>query len=577
MKIFVINLEQEAERRKEMRRQLDALGAAFEFVAAVDGRSLSAVELAENYDTAKAKREREVMTLPEIGCALSHLAVYRKVVAENLPGALILEDDAKLSGDTLTVANRLSALIPPDEARVVLLNHVPRYLRRSRMPLTATHSLVQPHSLCWCAHGYFVTRTAAARLLDKLHPVWITIDHWRRVQETDAVTVSAVTPFVVSLAPAAEHSSIANRGVKERGLAGGLLRLRRRYCHVGLPAYLWRKFVRMTAELSATVSGNVIRQDAADGEETAPIHIVFAPDKNFAAHTGVALASVIRHCHRPAALRFYILFMPGAGEEDFWADIRRRYDAIARLAGGRTEWIDAREQLSGLPGGWSEHLTPATFARLLIPDLLPQLERCLYLDGDLVALDDVAKLWAVDVSAAAFGAGTEMGCNYGVALANFPSQRQFFNAGVLLMNLPRFRARDYGRKCLQLARETEWHGGYADQDVLHVVCGGDCQLLDNRWNIQTGAPPSAVPGIAHFTGRKKPWHFYFGNPYGTAYWRERWRTPFRRLSAAEWADLLRSAKSNLLRLHLKPRRGIWRLTVLGRRLIDIAPAADGEV
>lgn len=98
MKIFVINLESEQSRMQKIKQQLDSLGLEFERFPAVMGRELTQSQISELYDPQKAVQElgRE-LRLAEIGCSASHMAIYRKIVDENIPISLIIEDDAIIS------------------------------------------------------------------------------------------------------------------------------------------------------------------------------------------------------------------------------------------------------------------------------------------------------------------------------------------------------------------------------------------------------------------------------------------------------------------------------------------------
>ncbi|MDR1146655.1 MAG: hypothetical protein LBK71_11045 [Verrucomicrobiales bacterium] len=238
---------------------------------------------------------------------------------------------------------------------------------------------------------------------------------------------------------------------------------------------------------------------------TEPIHIVLASDKNFAVPAGVALALILRHSAEPGRLCFYVL-SPSATPLD--ARTRAAYQKLVADGGAKLEWVEYdRQRLDGLRV--EGHLAAATYGRFLIPELLPRLERCLYLDADLVALDDLAALWDEDVSGAALGAVHDWEKCHG------QRQRNYFNAGVLLMNLRRIRERELDREWWRVARERA-NGAdydYADQGVLNAVCARDCQWLDPRWNIQTGAPLTVRPGIVHFTGRGKPWQFWLGHDF----------------------------------------------------------------
>lgn len=91
---FVISLPDCTERRTAISRRLQGLGIAFEFFDAVDGRhGLDPVHEAQ-IDRVKTVRDGHTLSDPAYACALSHINVYRRIVAAAIPHALILEDDA---------------------------------------------------------------------------------------------------------------------------------------------------------------------------------------------------------------------------------------------------------------------------------------------------------------------------------------------------------------------------------------------------------------------------------------------------------------------------------------------------
>ena len=87
---FFINLDHDTGRRAALERQLDALGLPYSRFPGVYGKALPADELARHYDHARATGQSRELTVGEVGCALSHLGVYRAMIEQNLPYALIL-------------------------------------------------------------------------------------------------------------------------------------------------------------------------------------------------------------------------------------------------------------------------------------------------------------------------------------------------------------------------------------------------------------------------------------------------------------------------------------------------------
>ena len=107
--VYVISLARAKERRENMRRQLDALGMRYEVVDAVDGATLNSEEYIHRLRPLQFKMTygREMLK-GEIGCFLSHCAVWERVTKSEAGCALILEDDAVLPDDLPNIVTRVN-------------------------------------------------------------------------------------------------------------------------------------------------------------------------------------------------------------------------------------------------------------------------------------------------------------------------------------------------------------------------------------------------------------------------------------------------------------------------------------
>lgn len=179
----------------------------------------------------------------------------------------------------------------------------------------------------------------------------------------------------------------------------------------------------------------------------------------------------------------------------------------------------------------SSYLSNATYWRFALPDYLKNLEKVIYLDADLVVLEDVANLFFQDVEDLALGACLDWGVVYPSAFSHSTDERakleklgytdfsRYFNAGVLLLNLKFFRKEQLSLKLLKLAQENSFH--MHDQDALNVLLNGKFKVLDHRWNfavhpnitkydcqVQKEIDDSISKmdmAIIHYVGAKKPW------------------------------------------------------------------------
>lgn len=205
MKIFVINLERSFERKLALQRRFNELGLTAEFIKAVDGNVLTQEDI-------KAKTcPLNYAFLPgEIGCALSHQLVYKKMLDEGISDALILEDDVLLPD---TLPELLNACATDSEKpEVLLLSRVNKYFKN---PVGSINGKFKVYKIqhATTTHSYIINLPAARNLLKALHPVWMTADKWSLFEDYSLLNVKAVIPAPVELSSAAAISTInGNKG-----------------------------------------------------------------------------------------------------------------------------------------------------------------------------------------------------------------------------------------------------------------------------------------------------------------------------------------------------------------------------
>jgi glycosyl transferase family 25 len=208
IRIFVINLKSSVTRRESLQRRLDELNLTAEFIEAVNGHNLTGIEFAEhtlpvNYAYMKG----------EVGCALSHQLIYKKMVSGNIDTALILEDDVDLPDNLPAILSqiKLTAHLP----EVTLLSRVNKFCKRNHRILTPDYTLHPVHQAT-TAHSYLITRQAAANLLAALYPIWMVADKWTLFEDYGWIKVNAIVPALVTLSAASSDSTInSQKGSEE--------------------------------------------------------------------------------------------------------------------------------------------------------------------------------------------------------------------------------------------------------------------------------------------------------------------------------------------------------------------------
>lgn len=163
-----------------------------------------------------------------------------------------------------------------------------------------------------------------------------------------------------------------------------------------------------------------------------------------------------------------------------------------------------------------DYYSKTTYFRLFIPNLYPQYDKVLYLDSDIVILDDIAELYNLDMGDDLVAAApddviqfNEVFQVYAEKVVGVADYRMYFNAGVMLMNLHQLRKFRFQEKFLFLLDRIKFAVAQ-DQDYLNRLCKGRVKLVDRVWDRM----PIEDPGIKvedvkliHYNLAYKPWHF----------------------------------------------------------------------
>jgi lipopolysaccharide biosynthesis glycosyltransferase len=288
--------------------------------------------------------------------------------------------------------------------------------------------------------------------------------------------------------------------------------------------------------------------------------LVLACDAGYAMPLATTLRSLVEHNtgHHPIAI--YVLV------DSFPEELCRRVSASLPSPGRAINWIpidlNAFSEFSTMPG-----VSKMTYARLLIPQVLPeQISRVLYLDTDILVLRDLWPLWKQELGDAVVGAVRDGVDNLLQAksdrVAKVPAVKSYFNAGVLLMDLARWRADGVSERALAYLKQFP-DSLFGDQDALNVACDDKWKSLDLRWNFQghlkqriADLPPDDIPGIVHFITNGKPWKASSLSANASLYESFRSRTQFARSAWEKIADVV---VKNAMRLHnLLSRASAWR-------------------
>lgn len=255
------------------------------------------------------------------------------------------------------------------------------------------------------------------------------------------------------------------------------------------------------------------------------IHVAYSTDDTYAQFVGVSVCSLFENKETHTPIDVFILD-GGIGDEN-----KSKLNALSEKYGFTLHFIVIDTDLFA----WfrlDKHLTQATYYRLVLPDLLPGLNKVLYLDSDIIVKSDISELYATDITDYSLAAVEQYGQHRWKAL-HMAKGTKYFNAGVMLINMQQRREQQLSASILAFIQKHHNGLNNHDQDALNAVLQGNWLSLPLKYNYMTLLPKiypvnyhewDKTISIVHYT-RLKPWNYLCTNPLKKEYFRYLALTP----------------------------------------------------
>ncbi len=177
----IISSSKAPARRKSVEENFAALGLQPNFFEAIMGDELSQQELNT------VSQADGLLTLGEIGCALSHLEIYKQLLRSSEPYIFIFEDDARLTREFVRAIPAIQRFMAGQDKPTVLSLHRIRGHVHPVFRLDSEKRIL--HVLAGSTgHGYVINRQAAANILKAQTPLRFEIDAWAIYQKLCYIT-----------------------------------------------------------------------------------------------------------------------------------------------------------------------------------------------------------------------------------------------------------------------------------------------------------------------------------------------------------------------------------------------------
>lgn len=238
------------------------------------------------------------------------------------------------------------------------------------------------------------------------------------------------------------------------------------------------------------------------------ISISFAATDSFSRHLAVVLVSVLKNNQQDRFV-FHVLHR---NISEFNQALLK--STAEKWRNGRIVFHKVDIEVFATAPLPSPHISVESYFRLMLPKILVDESRTLYLDVDILCCKGIRELWETNLDGFACAAVSEemypKGSLLHFARPEASERQEYFNAGVMLFNLDYIRANGLESVPFDILETWTEKIGYADQDVLNLAYHGKVKFISRKFNFMGKWGPERVYSpvvIRHFASfSQKPWN-----------------------------------------------------------------------
>lgn len=258
------------------------------------------------------------------------------------------------------------------------------------------------------------------------------------------------------------------------------------------------------------------------------INICVSCDNNYSKYAGVVIASILSNSSKGDNLSIYVI--DGGISEQHKEEIL----SLKSIKDCKINFVNVDQQMFDDYAKVRTHsyLTIASYYRLKLSSLLPNVDKIIYFDCDMVINSSLAELFNTDMENCLIAGVLDLNKR---ELKRNPN---YVNAGMLVFNLKNMRLDGTENRFLEWTKENIDSIKVGDQTIINEVCKGKIKIVPDVWNVQSSnftnrSSYTNKPNVVHFVARKKPWHWASYSFHRNLYFKYLQLTPWK-LSEEEY-------------------------------------------
>ena len=254
------------------------------------------------------------------------------------------------------------------------------------------------------------------------------------------------------------------------------------------------------------------------------IPVFFASDDNYIPCLAVAIHSLEKNASKKNNYRLIILHsgMSEKGQQEIkefeQENIKIEFKDISNIENDLKDDLALRLR---------DYYSSTIYYRIFIGTLFPEYHKAVYIDSDVILLDDIANLYNTDLEGNIIGAIPDGVVHDSKKLQDYVEvndgveNKKYFNSGVLVIDLDKFRETRVDERFVRILTKYNCDTIAPDQDYLNILCKDKVKYLPLSWDKMPDYCEHLDEKdihLIHYNMFKKPWH-YRDVEYSDIFWK----------------------------------------------------------
>lgn len=267
------------------------------------------------------------------------------------------------------------------------------------------------------------------------------------------------------------------------------------------------------------------------------MNIALCTDEKYSYPCGVCITSILEN-NKEEECNFYVL------TTGLKPKTCQKFKYIENKYKQKIEIIKIPDQtLNSLKA--SDRFPSSIYFRFLLPEIL-DCDKVLYLDCDIIVTANLSGLWNTDIKEYACAAVEDQASDDITLKNRVGIYEDYFNSGVLLMNLDYWRKNNIASALVDFIYENPSICEFPDQDALNIVLQGKVLFLEYQYNYQEIfywdksrlylhkkkwsklLPENILPTIIHYSTSSKPWYKGCTHPLKDEFFKYKKASPWKK-------------------------------------------------